>query len=147
MKAHLTKAEIEKLELVKVAESKLKAPQRKARRDKNRMNERTLDILDYIHAYIEQYAYAPSIRDICATLGITSTSAASFQLQKLERLGYIERVASRSRALRITPEGKKRLGITTLMVVCPNCGHEFPRSSEAHAAHRPAIKVKIPIGA
>lgn len=49
-------------------------------------------IYNYIVTYISQYMFSPSIRDICDAVGLSSTSSVHAHLNKLERLGFIERV-------------------------------------------------------
>lgn len=58
-------------------------------------------ILDYIVDYLRENTYQPSIREIGKRFGIKSTKTVSEHLQALSEKGYIEREASRSRAVRI----------------------------------------------
>lgn len=58
-------------------------------------------ILDYLVEYLRRNTYQPSIREIGRRFGIKSTKTVSEYLQALADKGYIEREASRSRAVRI----------------------------------------------
>lgn len=58
-------------------------------------------ILDYLIEYLRKNTYQPSIREIGRRFGIKSTKTVSEYLQSLADKGYIEREASRSRAVRI----------------------------------------------
>lgn len=58
-------------------------------------------ILDYLIDYLRRNTYQPSIREIGKRFGIKSTKTVSEHLQALADKGYIEREASRSRAVRI----------------------------------------------
>ena len=66
------------------------------------MNELTVKeqrVLDYVQQSIELEGYAPSVRDICASLGIRSTSTAHMYLRKLSEKGYIRKNDGKSRAV------------------------------------------------
>ncbi|MBQ3230128.1 MAG: transcriptional repressor LexA, partial [Clostridia bacterium] len=50
---------------------------------------------------VEKNGYAPSVRDICAAVGIKSTSSVHGYLHRLENKGYIKKSSGKSRALSI----------------------------------------------
>jgi repressor LexA len=56
-------------------------------------------ILDVIRSSVEQRGYPPSIREICESAGLASTSSVAHQLSVLERKGYLRRDANRPRAV------------------------------------------------
>jgi len=58
-------------------------------------------IFDYLVDYLRIHTYQPSIREIGREFDIKSTKTVSEHLQSLADKGYIERDASRSRAVRI----------------------------------------------
>ena len=60
-------------------------------------------IVDFIAATVRQRGYPPSVREIAKAVDLASTSAVHHHLQALEREGYLERGASHSRAIRVTP--------------------------------------------
>lgn len=58
-------------------------------------------IYNYLVDYLKRETYQPSIREIGARFGIRSTKTVTEHLQSLQRKGYLDRMPSRSRALRI----------------------------------------------
>ena len=67
-------------------------------------------ICDYIRACTSMRGYPPTVREIAAFLGVSSTSTVQFHLDKLERLGVLTRSAGRTRSVSLTeafaqPEG------------------------------------------
>ena len=58
-------------------------------------------VFDYLLKSINENGFAPSVRDICADLGIKSTSSAHLYLHNLEAKGFIEQDAGKKRTLRI----------------------------------------------
>lgn len=57
-------------------------------------------VLDYINQTIEEQGYPPSVREICSSLGIKSTSTAHMYIERLASKGYIEKLAGKSRAIK-----------------------------------------------
>ena len=66
------------------------------------LSERQQRILEFLGEYIEENGYPPSIREIGAASGISSTSVVSYNLRRLEEGGYIRRDREVSRGLRLT---------------------------------------------
>jgi len=60
-------------------------------------------IINYIAASVRESGYPPSVREIAAAVGLASTSAVHHHLSALEKEGKLERDATQSRALRLTP--------------------------------------------
>jgi repressor LexA len=56
-------------------------------------------ILDVIRDSVERRGYPPSIREICESAGLASTSSVAHQLAMLERKGFIRRDPNRPRAV------------------------------------------------
>ncbi len=56
-------------------------------------------ILDVIRNSVEQRGYPPSIREICESAGLASTSSVAHQLAMLERKGFLRRDPNRPRAV------------------------------------------------
>jgi len=67
-------------------------------------------IIEFIAATVRDRGYPPSVREIAAAVDLASTSAVHHHLQALEREGFLERGASHSRALRLTPQAASRIG-------------------------------------
>ena len=68
-------------------------------------------IVDFIAATVRESGYPPTVREIAVAVDLASTSAVHHHLEALERDGYIERGASHSRALRLTPRGQRSTGL------------------------------------
>jgi len=73
-------------------------------------------IIDYIAATLRVRGYPPSVREIAGAVGLASTSAVHHHLSALESEGYLERGATRSRALRLTPTAALRSGLSSELV-------------------------------
>jgi repressor LexA len=73
-------------------------------------------IIDYIAATLRARGYPPSVREIAAAVGLASTSAVHHHLSALERDGYLERGATQSRALRLTPTAALHEGLAAELV-------------------------------
>ena len=58
-------------------------------------------ILDFIKAEIEDKGYPPSVREICAAVGLRSTSTVHAHLNQLEAQGLIRRDPTKPRALEV----------------------------------------------
>lgn len=58
-------------------------------------------VLDYLVKSIRENGYAPSVRDIGASLGIKSTSSVHLYLHNLESKGFIEQDAGKKRTIRL----------------------------------------------
>jgi len=60
-------------------------------------------IIEYIASTVRESGYPPSVREIAAAVGLASTSAVHHHLSALEKEGKLQRDATQSRALRLTP--------------------------------------------
>ena len=56
-------------------------------------------ILEYMIAFTEAHAYPPSVREICAAVGLKSTATVHTHLRNLEKRGLITRDPSKQRAV------------------------------------------------
>ena len=66
------------------------------------LSERQQKIIEFLAEYIQANGYPPSIREIGAAAGISSTSVVSYNLRRLEERGYISRDRDVSRGLKLT---------------------------------------------
>ncbi|GLF98246.1 LexA family protein [Streptomyces yaizuensis] len=64
---------------------------------------RQADVVDSILSHVERYGFPPSMRQIGAAVGLSSTSSVAHQLLSLERLGVLGRDPHRPRAYRVRP--------------------------------------------
>jgi len=69
--------------------------------DATGLTSRQRAILTSLRDAIENRGYPPSIREICETVGLASTSSVAHQLRTLEKMGFIKRDPNRPRALEV----------------------------------------------
>lgn len=67
-------------------------------------------IIEYIAETLRQSGYPPSVREIAAAVGLASTSAVHHHISALEKEGLLQRDATQSRALRLTPAAQLASG-------------------------------------
>ncbi len=67
-----------------------------------KLTARQKEVLDYIQTCIDEKHYPPSVREIGEALGLSSPSTVHAHLAALERKGYINRDASKSRSVVLT---------------------------------------------
>jgi repressor LexA len=73
-----------------------------ARRASKELRPRQKAMLEFIRQFIEENDYPPTIREIGSAVGISSTSVVNYNLDQLERKGYLIRNREVSRGLRLT---------------------------------------------
>ena len=64
--------------------------------------ERERRILGAIRRYTQDFGYGPSVRDLQAETGISSTCVVAYWITRLERKGYVTLTPGKSRTLRLT---------------------------------------------
>jgi len=77
-------------------------------------------IINFVTTFLHDKGYPPTIRDIAAGCGISSTSVVAYNLNKLEQAGYIRRHSDISRGIKfLTPQqkGKKLVYIPIVGVI------------------------------
>lgn len=74
------------------------------------LSERQKRILEFIRTFIEEHQFPPTIREIGETVGITSTSVVKYNLDALERRGFIQRDREISRGLRLVEQFAQGMG-------------------------------------
>ena len=62
------------------------------------------EILDYIKDEILRKGYPPTVREICETVHLKSTSSVHSHLESLEKNGYIQRLLHENEQLRYEVE-------------------------------------------
>jgi repressor LexA len=82
-----------------------------------RLSERQKKILEFVDAYIEENGYPPSIREIGAAAGISSTSVVTYNLERLEERGYISRDRDVSRGLKLTSSTRAQKALRSVVQV------------------------------
>lgn len=73
------------------------------------LSKRQQRILEFVSDYIEENGYPPSIREIGAAVGISSTSVVSYNLRRLEERGYLSRDREVSRGLKLTSTARAQV--------------------------------------
>jgi repressor LexA len=68
------------------------------------LSERQQKILDFIEEFIHEHRFPPTIREIGQRVSISSTSVVKYNLDALERKGYIQRDREISRGLRLVED-------------------------------------------
>ncbi len=66
-----------------------------------KLSERQQNILRFMDRYITSNGFPPTIREIGEATGINSTSVVNYNLNKLVRMGYLQRTATKSRGLKL----------------------------------------------
>jgi len=66
-------------------------------------------VYEYIVAYIRDKGYPPAVRDICAGVGVRSTSTIHSHLQRLQQQGKIVYSAGKRRAITIPEQESNRV--------------------------------------
>lgn len=65
------------------------------------LNERAREILAFIHQFIDQRGYPPTIREIGKAFGISSTNGVRYYLHVLEKAGHVKRQDKLSRGIEV----------------------------------------------
>ncbi len=66
------------------------------------LSNRQTKILEFIQEQIKQRGFPPSVREIAASIGVSSSSTVHSYLNKLIEMGYLEKDPSTPRALRLS---------------------------------------------
>ena len=75
----------------------------------DRLKDRERKILNYMKEEIRDKGYPPTVREICAAVGIKSTSTAHKDIESLVRQGFLKKDPSKPRALMVVdPDGEKK---------------------------------------
>ncbi len=61
--------------------------------------DQTARVLEYIEDFMEKNSYAPSVRELCSGLNISSTATIVYHLRKLENQGKLVRAKQKNRAM------------------------------------------------
>ena len=66
-------------------------------------------LMDYITEVVSVQGIVPSIREMCANIGVTSTSTVNYYLNILEERGYIKRSFNKNRSIELTDKSRQNL--------------------------------------
>jgi len=73
-----------------------------------KITEKQLKILKFIKQEVNKKGYPPSVREICAGVGLKSTSTVHGYLRRLEENGYIRRDPTKPRAIEVLLPGEEQ---------------------------------------
>jgi repressor LexA len=71
-------------------------------------NDNQKRIYEFIKSYINEKSYPPSVREICAAVGLSSTSTVHGHLARLEKKGLIKRDPTKPRTIEIVEKDAKK---------------------------------------
>ena len=71
---------------------------------------RQMEVLRFIHKRVLDKGYPPTVREIGEAVNLSSTSTVHGQLSRLEKNGYIQRDATKPRAIELTALGLETVG-------------------------------------
>jgi repressor LexA len=112
------------------------------------LSSRQKDILHYIQNFLREKTYPPTIRDIVNGCGISSTSVADYNLEILEKKGFIRRQHEISRGIALTDGSAiKQVGITVPVLGLIAAGQPIPvPTSESWSNIDSAETLEVPRG-
>ena len=88
----------------------------------SQISARQQQILDCIYEEVNTKGYPPTVREICETVDLSSTSTVHGHLEKLEKNGYIVRDSSKPRAIEVTSKALDLLDIDRFTDKIPMVG-------------------------
>ncbi len=62
-----------------------------------------MEILRWVRSYAKRQGYVPTVREICAALGLKSTATVHYHLRQLEEKGFLSVDQGKKRAIRLNP--------------------------------------------
>jgi len=74
-------------------------------------------IINFVTEFLQDKGYPPTIRDIAAGCGISSTSVVAYNLNKLEQAGYIRRHSDISRGIKFLSPQQKGAKLVNVPIV------------------------------
>lgn len=86
------------------------------------LSEKQRRILQFTRDYLNKNGYPPSMREIGAATGISSTSVVSYNLDRLEEAGYISRSPDVSRGLSLTAAASPSTSSADAVIQVPLLG-------------------------
>ena len=99
-------------------------------------------IINFVTEFLSDKGYPPTIRDIAAGCGISSTSVVAYNLNKLEQAGYIRRHGEISRGIKfLHPHQKGRRLVHIHIVVVIAAGEPIPVPDTGNIAPHETLEV------
>ena len=72
-----------------------------------RTSDKREKILEYLNDYARTHGYAPSVREICSAVGLSSTATVAYHLKALEQQGVIQTDGAKKRAITLPQRAGK----------------------------------------
>ena len=91
-------------------------------RSKN-LSDKQRRILDFIHDFLQDHGYPPSVREIQGGCAISSTSVVDYNLQILQREGFLRRSPEISRSIELLGPQGSRVPVGAELVPIPVLGY------------------------
>jgi repressor LexA len=99
-------------------------------------------IINFVTEFLSDKGYPPTIRDIAAGCGISSTSVVAYNLNKLEQAGYIRRHGEISRGIKfLHPQQKGRKLVHIPIVGVIAAGEPIPVPDTGNIAPHDGLEV------
>ncbi len=99
-------------------------------------------IINFVMEFLNDRGYPPSIRDIAAGCGISSTSVVAYNLNKLEQAGYIRRHSDISRGIKfLHSQQKDRKLVHVPIVGVIAAGEPIPVPEAGHVVSNEGVEV------
>ncbi len=99
-------------------------------------------IINFVTEFLSDKGYPPTIRDIAAGCGISSTSVVAYNLNKLEQAGYIRRHGEISRGIKfLHPQQKGRKFVHIPIVGIIAAGEPIPVPDTGNIAPSEGLEV------
>lgn len=92
---------------------------------KGKLSDRQRDMLEFIGKFTQEKGYPPTIRQIGEAVDISSTSVVNYNLNKLEKDGYLARDLKVSRGVRLMDTGNHKFPKLGDLVSIPVAGYIF----------------------
>src|SRR5262245_14827508 len=94
-------------------------------RAKGKVSERQQEMITFIGSFTRDKGYPPTIRQIGEAVDISSTSVVNYNLNKLEKGGYIARDLKVSRGVRLVESSTHKLNGLGNLISIPVAGYIF----------------------
>jgi repressor LexA len=92
---------------------------------KGKLSERQKEMITFIGRFTDDKGYPPTIRQIGEAVSISSTSVVNYNLNKLERDGFIMRDLKVSRGVRLADGVGRKIGRKAINISIPVAGYIF----------------------
>lgn len=81
------------------------------------LSEKQSAILNFIKKHVREKGYPPTVREICAAVGLSSTSTVHGHLERMEKKGLIKRDKTKTRAIEIVEDSFARKELINIPLI------------------------------